>query len=77
MDIFSNSIYMGTSEDGMPVRPTLGSDDRYHIQGVLELAPTSMLRNVWKTSEPPPHRGGLCQGLLHSTYSQIRATSVL
>ena len=45
MDLLSNSVYMGSDESGLPVRPSKSpSDGLYHVPGDLQVAPESMLK---------------------------------
>ena len=52
IDPMSNSAYLGTDEDGLPI-PTEKSDEdgRYHLLGDLQLAPPSAFKNCMKNIE--------------------------
>jgi len=43
-DIFSNMVFMGTTEDGLAVWPFRGEDGVFHVQGNLEIASASILK---------------------------------
>ena len=44
IDLFSNSIYMGSDDSGMPVPAFKNSTGTYHMSGCLEVAPEAFLR---------------------------------
>ena len=46
IDLFSNSIFMG-SNDGMPVSAFKNSSGTYHMSGCLEVAPEAFLRKCF------------------------------
>ena len=46
MDIFSNSIYMGSDENGMPIPACKNLSGTYHLTGCVEVAPEAVLCNL-------------------------------
>ena len=44
IDLFSNSIFMGSDDNGMPVPASKNSSGMYHMSGCLEVAPEAFLR---------------------------------
>ena len=44
IDLFSNSIYMGSDDSGMPVPAFKNTTGTYHMSGCLEVAPEAFLR---------------------------------
>ena len=44
IDLFSNSIFMGSDDFGMPVPAFKNSSGTYHMTGCLEVAPEAFLR---------------------------------
>jgi hypothetical protein len=44
LDIFSNSIYMGSTEDGLPTPAFRDEEGKYHVSGHMDVAPTAALR---------------------------------
>ncbi len=48
----SNSAYLGTDEDGLPIPAKKSDEDgRYHLLGDLQLAPPSAFKNCMKNME--------------------------
>ncbi len=47
IDPMSNSAYLGTDEDGLPIPAEKSDEDgRYHLYGDLQLAPPSAFKTV-------------------------------
>jgi hypothetical protein len=46
LDIFSNSIYMGSTEDGLPTPAFRDDDGKYHVSGYMDVATTAALRRL-------------------------------
>jgi hypothetical protein len=46
LDLLSNSAYMGTDVDGLPLPAERAGDSRYHIPGSLTTAPPTILKKV-------------------------------
>lgn len=47
MDILSNSIYMGSDENGFPTKPVkLNKDRKYHVVGDLQIAPEKVIQKI-------------------------------
>ena len=44
LDLFSNTVYMGSDEFGMPVPAFKTSAGSYHLSGCLEIAPEAFLQ---------------------------------
>ena len=44
IDLFSNSIFMGSDDFGMPVPAFKNSSGTYHMTGCLEVTPEAVLR---------------------------------
>jgi hypothetical protein len=52
IDPMSNSAYLGTDEDGLPIPAEKSEEDRrYHLLGDLQLAPPSAFKNCLKNME--------------------------
>jgi hypothetical protein len=52
IDPMSNSAYLGTDEDGLPIPAEKSDEDgRYHLLGDLQLAPPSAFKNCFKNME--------------------------
>jgi hypothetical protein len=52
IDPMSNSAYLGTDEDGLPIPAEKSDEDgRYHLYGDLQLAPPSAFKNALKNME--------------------------
>jgi hypothetical protein len=52
IDPMSNSAFLGTDEDGLPIPAEKSDEDgRYHLLGDLQLAPPSALKNCLKNME--------------------------
>ncbi len=52
IDPMSNSAYLGTDEDGLPIPAEKSDEDgRYHLLGDLQLAPPSAFKNCLKNME--------------------------
>jgi hypothetical protein len=52
IDPMSNSAYLGTAEDGLPIPDEKSEEDRgYHLLGDLQLAPPSAFKNCLKNME--------------------------
>jgi hypothetical protein len=52
IDPMSNSAYLGTDEDGLPIPAEKSEEDRrYHLFGDLQLAPPSAFKNCLKNME--------------------------
>ena len=52
IDPMSNSAYLGTDEDGLPIPAEKSDEDgRYHLYGYLQLAPPSAFKNCLKQME--------------------------
>ncbi len=52
IDPMSNSAYLGTDEDGLPIPVDKSDEDgRYHLLGNLQLAPPSAFKNCMKNME--------------------------
>jgi hypothetical protein len=52
IDPMSNSAYVGTDEDGLPIPAEKSDEDgRYHLYGDLQLAPPSVFKNCLKQME--------------------------
>jgi hypothetical protein len=52
IDPMSNSAYLGTDEDGLPIPAEKSDEDgRYHLLGDLQLAPPSAFKNCMKNME--------------------------
>jgi hypothetical protein len=52
IDPMSNSAYLGTDEDGLPIPAEKSKEDRrYHLLGDLQLAPSSAFKNCLKIME--------------------------
>jgi hypothetical protein len=52
IDPMSNSAYLGTDEDGLPIHAEKSDEDgRYHLFGDLQLAPPSAFKNCLKHME--------------------------
>jgi hypothetical protein len=43
---FSNSVYMGSNEDGLPTPAFRDEEGRYHVPGYMDVAPTAVLRRL-------------------------------
>ena len=48
IDLFSNSIYMGSDDSGMPIPVFKTSTGTYHMSGCLEVAPEAFLRKRFR-----------------------------
>jgi hypothetical protein len=60
IDLMSNSAYLGTDEDGLPIPAEKSDEDgRYHLLGDLQQAPPPLLS---KTSKEHGENVGLCGG---------------
>ncbi len=46
LDLLSNSTFMGTDADGLPMAPIQGEDCTYHIPGSLSVAPVSATKKI-------------------------------
>jgi hypothetical protein len=46
LDLFSNSYLMGSDDNGLPVKAFQGADNRYHLPGLVEGAPTAVLKKI-------------------------------
>ncbi len=47
LDIWSNSAYLGTDENGFPVKPFRSQEDnRYHVIGDLQVAPLGVFKKI-------------------------------
>jgi hypothetical protein len=46
LDIFSNSMYMGSTEDGLPTPAFRDEEGKYHVSGYMDVAPTAALRRL-------------------------------
>jgi hypothetical protein len=46
LDLFSNSVYMGTDNRGLPNPPFQDEEGGYHIEGQLDVAPMKALSIV-------------------------------
>jgi hypothetical protein len=66
IDPTSNSAYLGTDEDGLPI-PTEKSDEdgRYHLYGDLQLAPPLCLQKLLKAYGKDVGLCGGCKSRLH------------
>jgi hypothetical protein len=51
LDLLSNSSFMGTNDDGMPLPLMPMSDGRYHVPGSLNLTPMSIIRKTLQSCE--------------------------
>jgi hypothetical protein len=52
IDPMSNSAYLGTDQDGLPIPPEKSDKDgRYHLYGDLQLAPPAAFKNCLKHME--------------------------
>ncbi len=52
IDPMSNSAYLGTDEDGLPIPAEKSDEDgRYYLYGDLQLAPPSAFKNALKNME--------------------------
>ena len=49
-DLWSNSAYMGTNEEGMPSPAFRGEDGHYHIPGGLQAAPKPVFQKIFADS---------------------------
>ena len=52
LDLYSNSIYMGSDEFGMPVPAFKSPSGSYHMTGCLETAPEAFLRKRFSLIKP-------------------------
>jgi hypothetical protein len=46
LDIFLNSIYMGSTEDGLTAPATRDEEGKYHVTGYMDVTPTAALRRL-------------------------------
>ncbi len=77
IDPMSNSAYVGTDEDGLPIPAEKSDEDgRYHLYGDLQLAPPSAFKNCLKQMEKVLAFGRCKSRLCHST-AKIRALWLL
>jgi hypothetical protein len=51
LDLLSNSSFMGTSDDGMPLPVMPMSDGKYHVPGSLIPTPMSIIRKTLQSCE--------------------------
>jgi hypothetical protein len=52
LDFFSNGYLMGSDENGLPVKAFPGTDKKYHLSGLVEGAPTAVLRKIALDAAP-------------------------
>jgi hypothetical protein len=46
LDIFSNTVYMGSNEEGLPTPAFRDDEGKYHVPGYMDVAPTAALRRL-------------------------------
>jgi hypothetical protein len=46
LDLLSDSAFIGSSDEGLPITVQSGSDCKYHFEGILNMAPGTVIKKV-------------------------------